>query len=184
MYINLLLGLVVLVVLWFYLRKLLTKDESEDGSNASLRESPVALLKEEVARRRDMEGAEAKAFERLRDTGVAHMREVVAALKDLRSALPSVLGDVQGRPEKVLVWDDNGDSVTVRIMGGESPDKEVSAVIGWRVPELDLREPARLEGKLSGEYFVRRSDSNTEERLVDFDNCIRVVTAFIAEFMA
>ena len=184
MYINLLLGVVVLVVIWLYLRKVLVKDDHEQEGDAPLRESPVDLLEKEVAKRRALEEDSARAFERLKDTGAERMRAVVAALEEIRSALPSVIGDSSRGAQKSLCWDDAGDRVVVRIRQEGTEEPEASIVVGWRVPELDLRDAARPEGKLAGEYFFRRSDTGAEECAADPDACMRAVTAFIVDFMA
>jgi len=186
MYINLLLGIVVLVVLWFYLRRLLVKNETENGQaeDSILRKNPVELLEKEVARRRAAEDETAKVFERLRDTGVERMRGIVHALQEISEALPSVLGDSPCGEQKVLRWDDDGDRVTVSILRDVATEPEASLVVGWRVPDLDLRDVARPEGELAGEYFFRRSDTGAEECMADPDGCVRAVTTFIVDFMA
>ena len=186
MYINLLLGVVVLVVIWFYLRTLLVRDKPEDEQlGCELpRESPVELLEKEVARRRAAEDETAKVFERLRETGVERMRGVVLAVREISEALPSVIGDSPRGTEKSLRWEDNGDRVTITVLHNTTTKPEASLVVGWRVPNLDLRDAARPEGELAGEYFFRRSDTGTEECMADSDGCVRAVTAFIVDFMA
>ncbi|SBV98399.1 hypothetical protein KL86DPRO_11383 [uncultured delta proteobacterium] len=176
MYINLILGVVALVVVWLFLKKLLVKDDT-------LRENPAELLEKEVARRRAQEEELARAFERLRGKGKERMRPVVAALEEMRSAMPSLAGSA-GAAQKALDWDDEGDSVMIRVHGREEGDAASSLAVSWRVPDLDLQKAARFGDDLPGAYILRRSDTGREEVVSTLDACVRGITSFIVDFMA
>ncbi len=171
MYVNLILGAVVLVVLWLYLRKMLVRDDALSGK-------PADLLEKEIARRRAAEEENARAFQRVRDAGRKRMRPVVAALAEMRSAMPALAEGTQ----KSLDWDDDGDSVTVRVRGADAA--EASLAVAWRVPDLDLREAAKYGEDMPGVFILRRSDSGREERIAGLDGCVRAITSFIVDFMA
>ena len=173
MYVNLLLGLVALVVVWLYLKKLLVKEDV-------LRENPAELLEKEVARRRAREDTTGKTFDRLRDTGRERMRPVVEALVQMRSAMPAVAGGSQ--PE--LSWDDEGDSVTIHARSTADNRESASLTVSWKVPDLDLEKAAKFGEDLPGVYILRRSDSGQEERVPGLDACVRSITSFIVDFMA
>jgi hypothetical protein len=176
MYINLLLGVVALVALWLFLRKVLVGDDA-------LRENPAELLEKEVAKRRSMEEEAAGVFERLRDRGRERMRPVVSALEEMRSALPSFAGgDAAAR--KGLAWDDAGDSVLIRIRGKEDGGTQNSLTVSWRVPDLDLRAAARPDAAVPGAYVLRRSDTGREEAVSSLDACVRGIASFLADGMA
>ena len=173
MYINLILGAVAVVVLWLYLKKLLVKEDA-------LSEKPADLLEKEVAKRRAMEEDTARAFQRLRDLGKERMRPVVAALTEMRSAMPMVAGNA----EKALFWDDDGDSITIHMRGSDDAHPDASLIVSWRVPDLDLQKAARFGDELPGLYVLRRSDSGQEESIAGLDACVRYITSFIVDFMA
>ena len=181
MYINLVLGVVALVVLWLFLRRLLVR---EDAPEDALRESPAELLEKEVARRRAAEEENARVFERLRDVGRERLRPVVAALGELRSAMPAVVGETPAHARKILSWDDNGDSIFVRVLEEEGGRERASLAVSWRVPDLDLQKAARYGEELPGMFVLRRSDTGAEERAPTLDACMRDITSFIVDFMA
>ncbi len=172
MYINLLLGLVALVVIWLYLKKLLVKEDA-------LREPPAELLEKEVARRRARETAAGRTFDRLRDSGRERMRPVVEALAEMRSAMPAMEGGSQAE----LAWDDEGDSVVVHVRGALDACKSASLSVAWRVPDLDMGKAAQFEEEPPGAYVLRRSDTGREERIPTLDACVRSITAFIVDFI-
>lgn len=172
MYVNLILGGIALLVLWFYLRKMLVRHDI-------LREDPAELLEREVAKRRAGEEDAAKAFERLRDAGRERMRPVAAALGAIEAAMPKLAGV----PRKTLRWDDNGDSIIIRMQGGEDGEG-ANLAVNWRVPDLDLQKAARLGGDLPGVFVLKRSDSNQEEQIENVDACVRRITSFIVDFVA
>jgi len=177
MYINLLLGAVALVVLWLYLRKMLVKDDS-------LREAPAEMLEKEVARRRAMEADSARAFERLRGIGEERMRPVVRAVAEMRSAIPRAAGTGNEKAQRELDWDDEGDTLHIRIREADSAEDMAVLSVSWRVPELDLREAALPGGELAGVFVLRRSGSGGEERAENLESCVRAITSFIVDYMA
>ena len=175
MYINLILGAVAVVVLWLYLRKLLVRDDA-------LSENPAELLEKELARRRAMEAEAGRAFERMRDMGKERMRPVVAALAELRAAMPSVSSAKSA--ERMLAWDDEGDTLIVRIRDAGGVEDVANLSVSWRVPEFDLQKTSRYGADLPGVFVLRRSDSGREESVPGLDACVRSITAFIVDFMA
>ena len=177
MYINLLLGVVALVILWLFLRKLLVKEDT-------LRESPAELLEKEVAKRRALEEEAERAFERLRDIGRERMRPVADALVALRSAMPSVVGAKAEDIHRALTWDDNGDSIFIRIVGEDGVKEEASLAVSWRVPDLDLQKAARYGEDMPGTFVLRRSDTGNDVSMTGLDACVRGITSFIVDFMA
>lgn len=176
MYINLILGAVALIVVWLYLRKMLVKDDD-------LRETPKELLEKEVARRHAAEVEAGKAFERLRDTAKERMRPVAAALAEMRAAIPSVAGEETGSPQKVLTWDDNGDTILVRVRANGASEDAATLSVSWRTPEMDLRRAAGFGDLASGVYVLLRSDKGGEETVAGLDACVRSMTSFIVDFM-
>jgi len=173
MYINLLLGLVALVVIWLYLKKLLVREDT-------LSESPAEILEKEAAKRRARKEAVDKTFDRLRDTGMERMRPVVEALNEMRSAMPSV----EGGSQVELIWDDEGDSVLIHMRVVSDEQRSACLAVAWRVPDLDMEKAAKFGETLSGVYILRRSDTGQEERCQNLDACVRSITAFLIDFMA
>lgn len=176
MYINLILGVVALVVVWLFLKKILVKEDV-------LRETPAELLEKEVARRRAQEEEAARAFERLRDKGKERMRPVVAALEEMRSAMPALAGAAV-EAQKTLTWDDAGDSVMITVQAREEGGAANSLAVSWRIPDLDLQKAARFGEDFPGMYVLRRSDTGREEAVSTLDACVRGITSFIVDFMA
>lgn len=177
MYINLILGLVALIVVWFYLRKMLVREDD-------LRESPTELLEKEVARRRAAEAEAEKVFERLRDAAKERMRPVAAALAEMRAAMPSVAGDKAGSPQKLLTWDDDGDTILVRVRESGASEDAATLAVSWRIPEMDLRRAAGFGVPMPGVYVLRRSDRGGEDTVAGLDACVRAMSSFIVDFMA
>lgn len=170
MYINLVLGAVALIVVWLYLKKLLVKDDT-------LSESPARLLEKELARRREQEEEKSKAFERLRDLSVVRMRAVLAALEELRAALPQEAQDA-------LSWEDEEDRLIVSMRGvSAGDDPSASLEVSWRIPALDLRKAASVGDDFPGVYVVKRSDTAREESLSTLNGCMRYITSFIVDFV-
>jgi LPS O-antigen subunit length determinant protein (WzzB/FepE family) len=73
------LGTLALAVIWFYVKKLFTKDDS-------LSQSPAELLENELLRRREKERETAQAFERLKDADKRRLNSVAEALKEMWAA--------------------------------------------------------------------------------------------------
>ena len=170
MYINLILGAIALVVVWLYLRKLLVKDDA-------LSESPAQLLEKELARRRETEDKNAKAFERLRDISVARMRPVASALEELHAALPL---ETRG----FFSWEDDEEKLVVSMCNvAEEDEQAVRLTISWRILDIDLRKAASVDVDLPGTYVAKRSDGAREETLPSLDACMRYITSFVVDFM-
>lgn len=174
MYINLLLGAVALVVLWLWLRKLVVRDDT-------LREDPAVMLEKEVARRKALENRAAAAFERLRDVGKERMRPVAAALDVMRAAVPVPEDGTPAR--RVLAWNDEGDTILVRVSEAGSGDVVAELSVAWRVPEVDLGPDAAPVDAAPGGYVLKRSGADTGEHADSLDACVGMITSFIVDYM-
>ena len=167
MYINLILGAVALAVIWFYVRKLFTKDNE-------LSQSPAELLESELKRRREKERETAHAFERLKDAGKRRLESVVEALAEMRAAMP------QDAAER-LSWR-NGDGSLIIFMHGREEEPR-SLEVSWKIPELDLAAAAKHADAMPGEYVLRYAGNAREERASTLDACMRHITSFIVDLM-
>ncbi|OBQ56223.1 hypothetical protein [Halodesulfovibrio spirochaetisodalis] len=93
MYINILVGIIVIVLVVWIVRDFL----------ASLK-SPARIMKDELEQRRERQEQVAANIERLRETGSKKMRPVLRALKEMNEALPE---------EKRFTLENNHDTVAI-----------------------------------------------------------------------
>lgn len=167
MYINLILGVVAVAVIWFYVKKLFAKD---DG----LSQNPAELLESELRRRREKERETARAFERLKDAGTRRLTQVAEALEELRAAMPETAA-------KRLSWRHEGDALTITMHGPDGAARTLDVL--WKIPELDLAAAANHADSMPGEFVLRPAGEGREERMETLDACMRHITSFIVDLM-
>lgn len=168
MYINSALGGVALVVVWLYLKKILVRDDT-------LKESPAAMLEQEIAKHRVAEEERLARVERLHAAAVERRDLVAAALEELREALPE---NARG----CLSWEKDGDSVLVFMRDAEGNAKGALNV-AWRVHHVDLQAPFDEDDASSGAYALLHVESGKEETVWGLDACMRRIVSFIVDFM-
>lgn len=167
MYINLVLGAVALAVVWFYLKKLFSKEDE-------LSHSPAKLLENELQRRREKERETVRAFERLKDAGTKRVASVAKALDEMRAAMPE-------EAQKRLEWRQDDDRLVIS-MTGRNTDTH-SLEVFWKIPDLDLAIAAKRAENMHGEYVLRPAANGREEREATLDACMKHTTSFIVDLM-
>lgn len=181
MHINLILGLVVILAIWW----LLKNRQERKAANAE----PADMLMDEISKRREAQLASTRAINRMRNLREQNMRPVAEGLKKMAAALP------KNGPEQIII-EDNGELVRLTLhyaIKKELPDSperkpDINSEIfemEWNVKNFDIElfSGSSSLQSVSGEYIIRMKDGTIlkETELTGF---MRRVSALIADRLA
>lgn len=165
MHINLILGAVFLLAIWWLLRQAAER-------RRTAKTEPSDMLRDEITRRREAMAQSERAAARLTELKKAKTVEIFAALDDMLDGLP---------PECHHLHSENlGDEVSLSVQYKEEM-KDVFH-LGWDIRNFDMglfagNEPLR---NVPGDYIVRLPDGSLL-RDADFQSYMRRLSGLIAD---
>lgn len=170
MHINLILGAVFLLALWWLLREARARKKEQKAD-------PAAMLKDELEKRRAAQEHGRRAGERLAALKKERMSPVLDGLRGMIAALPA-----KDRERGGITAAGNGSSVVLSL---KYADKEEAFILEWDVRHFDL-ELFAGEASLSGtpgSYTARLPDGSIV-REVELPAFMRALSGLIADRLA
>lgn len=170
MHINLILGAVFILALWWLLRETGARKKAQKAE-------PAAMLKDELEKRRAAQEHSRRATERLAALKKERMAPVLGGLREMVEALSD-----DDRKSGVMSVAENGPSAVLNL---KYAGKEEAFILEWDVRSFDLElfaGEASLSG-VSGTYTIRLPDGSTA-REAEFPSFMRTVSGLIADRLA
>ncbi|MDL2307607.1 hypothetical protein LJC48_06245 [Desulfovibrio sp. OttesenSCG-928-C06] len=170
MYVNLILGILVITALIWLLVRYNRKDES-----------PREMLADELARRRAAQETARKANTALTLLRDEQLRQVADDLAEMRKSLP-----VEGLPEDAFVWRMQDGKLMLVFLPDAQTDKTAEEfVIGWDIRNLDINFLAELEQvqNVPGGFNLTAPDGNVRY-FAEHASLMRALSGLIADRLA
>lgn len=170
MHVNLFLGLIFLLALWWLLRE--TRARKKDRTA-----EPAAMLKDELKKRRAAQEHGRRAARRLEALKKERMAPVLEGLREMLAALPP-----EDRERGVMSVAPDGSSVALTL---KYAGREETFILDWDVKNFDLElfaGAAALTG-VGGAYGIRLPDGSTV-REAEFPAFMRALSGIIADRLA
>lgn len=167
MHINLIIGLIFLVTLWWFIRTL-------SADRRAKKTDPGGMLKDELEKRRAAQEKSRRATQRLAQLKGERLAPVLAGVRKMIDALPE-----KDRAAGLIRAAENNDAIEVTLERG---GKSETLVLDWNVRNFDLElfaGTAALTGA-AGDYIIRLPDGSML-RKAEFADFMRALSGLLAD---
>lgn len=181
MHINLILGLIVVLAVWWLLKN--------HRENKNSRAEPADMLMDEISKRRAAQDASKRATERLAALRTEKIRPVVDGLEKMARALPDSASsgmELADRRENVRLTL----SYPLKKERADNPEREPEIIsetfdIEWNIKNFDLElfSGSSSLQSVPGEYIIRMKDGTMLQES-DFSGFMRRLSGIIADRLA
>lgn len=174
MHINLIIGAIFLLALWWLLRETRARKKAQ-------KTEPAAMLKDEFEKRRAEQEKSRRASERLAELKKKRMAPVLEGTHEMIAALSATLAAEKREPEGISVAE-NGQALVLAL---KYRGHEEAFILEWDVKNFDLElfSGTSSLANVNGAYIIRMPDGSMA-REEEFSPFMRMLSGLIADRFA